>query len=45
MVEAMFIYFPPCQHSKVFFMFKEKLYEAQSGYGDIGACSLNLITR
>lgn len=45
MVKAMFTDFPSCQHSKVFFMFEEKLYEAQSGYGDIGACSLNLITR
>lgn len=35
MAEAMFIYFPSCQHSEVFFMFKEKLYEAQSGYGEI----------
>jgi hypothetical protein len=45
MVEAMFIHFSSCQHSEIFFMFKEKLYRAQSGYGDIGACSLNLITR
>jgi hypothetical protein len=40
MVEAMFIYFPSCQHSEVFFMFEEKLYDAQSGYEDTGACSL-----
>lgn len=45
MVEAMFIYFLSCQHSEVLFTFEEKLYEVQSGYRGINACSLNLNTR
>jgi hypothetical protein len=45
MVEAMFIYFPCCQHSEVFFMFEEKLYEAQSGYEYLAASYFKLITR
>jgi hypothetical protein len=45
MVEAMFIYFPCCQHSEVFFMFEEKLYKAQSGYEYTAGCYFKLITR